>query len=176
MPLARHLAEKLLHTAVRYSPAGTAEWSSAMLHELEAIECDWAALHWAIGGVSAIVQASAGACWRSLKQSLFYKEQTVNNLVAKKAAGAAVGMALALGLSLCAFGLYALSVYLFPSLEAGRVPWVAWLAVIALPEAMFVAIVVGRWRKNRSMALGVTAFGIVLAVHFAIHVANHWNG
>ena len=51
--------------------------------------------------------------------------------------------------------------------------WTHWLAVIVIPEAIFIIAVVRLWRKRGPLAIGIILSAVVLAVHFAIHVATH---
>lgn len=175
MSLIRGFASGLLRTATRYSPAETRDWASAMLRELDSIESDWAALLWATGGMSVAFRSVGRALKGSLGTCIQEKGQLKKG-IAKQVAGAVSGILIAAVLAICAYGLYRFFVHSFPSIEMGRVPWVAWLTVIAVPEMTFIAFVVGQWRRNRSMAVGIMLSGTVLAVHFAIHIMNHWNG
>jgi hypothetical protein len=92
--------------------------------------------------------------------------------IAKKTLGTMSGMGIALAVTLVAFGVYALAVYLFPSIHAG-VPWPAWVMVVAIPESLFAVWVVKMWRRERYQAVGILLAGMVLATHFAIHIASH---
>ena len=93
----------------------------------------------------------------------------------EKSAQVAWGILLALGVAVCAYGLMRVCFYFFPSLIVGRVPWVAWLLMIVLPEAIFIAFAVTQWRKRRPMAVGVLIPAAMLAVHFAMHVVSHFS-
>jgi hypothetical protein len=61
---------------------------------------------------------------------------------------------------------------LFPGLEHS--PWAYWLAVMAIPEAIFVAATVMLWRKKGPVAAGILATGLVMALHVAVHLTLHW--
>jgi hypothetical protein len=50
MSIRRSLALRILNGVVRFAPAGAGEWSEAMLHEVDFIESDWAAVSWALAG------------------------------------------------------------------------------------------------------------------------------
>jgi hypothetical protein len=93
-----------------------------------------------------------------------------------KAVGMLLGVAVAAVLTVCAFGLYMLAVHFFPSITEHRVPWISWLTVIALPEAIFITAVVVFWRKRRAMAIGILISAMVLGTHFILHVARLWGG
>ncbi len=95
------------------------------------------------------------------------------NDIGKRAVGVASGIAIAFTLVLCAVGLLFLTAYLFPSLGLDRLEWTHWLTVIVIPEAIFIVAAMKLWRKRGPMAVGILLSAIVLAVHFAIHVATH---
>ena len=44
--------------AIQHASPTAQEWGNAMLHEMEFVEGDWAALFWAIGGARALLQGS----------------------------------------------------------------------------------------------------------------------
>ncbi len=179
MSKARPLASRLLCAIVRHAPAECRDWAKAMLCELDFVEGDWPALLWALGSATTIFGQANRLSWTRLNQYFRREEKpVVKNIgknIGKKITGTASGILLAAALALCAWGLYALSVYLFPSLEMGRVPWAAWLTVIVLPEAIFVVCAAKLWRNRRSTAFGILLSATVLVTHFAIHIANHWN-
>jgi len=52
MSIRRKLALHIVSTINRFAPVGTAEWSRAILCEMEFIEGDWAALWWALGSMT----------------------------------------------------------------------------------------------------------------------------
>ena len=52
----RKLAFSILNRAVQHAPFESQEWGWAMLHEMEFVEGDWAALRWAIGGAFALTR------------------------------------------------------------------------------------------------------------------------
>jgi Flp pilus assembly protein TadB len=52
----RRLAFSILNRAIRRAPAEFHEWGKAMLNEMEAIESDWAAFRWAVGGALALIR------------------------------------------------------------------------------------------------------------------------
>ena len=95
------------------------------------------------------------------------------NDIGKRAVGVASGVAIAFTLVLCAVGLLFLTAYLFPSLGLDHLEWTHWLTVIVIPEAIFIVAIVRLWRKRGPLAMGILLSAVVLAVHFAIHVATH---
>ena len=85
-----------------------------------------------------------------------------------------MGMLSALALVGCAFaGLRIISI-LLPGLGLEHSRWAYWLAVLAIPEAIFVAATVMLWRKKGPIAAGILATGLVMALHVAVHFTLHW--
>ncbi|MGH9529075.1 MAG: hypothetical protein ACRD2S_04060 [Terriglobales bacterium] len=95
------------------------------------------------------------------------------NDIGKRAVGVASGVGIAFALVVCALGLLLLTSYLFPGLGLDHLEWTHWLTVIVIPEAIFIVAVVKLWRKRASLAVGILLSAVVLAVHFAVHVATH---
>lgn len=92
---------------------------------------------------------------------------------AKKAVGVILGIVIAAAVAGTAFGIVHLLFRLFPAWDLGPVPW--WVAVIVIPEIIFVVAIVALWRKRRYMAEGILLSAIVLITHFILHVANHYH-
>jgi hypothetical protein len=166
----RTLAAKLLRAVVRLAPAESRDWAAAMLRELDFIEGDWAALFWALGSATAILR-HAVSVWRAWLSSNLKKEAGMNT-TGKKALGVGLGILSALALVGCAFATLRILGTLFPGLEHS--PWAYWLAVLAIPEAIFVAATVMLWRKKGPVAAGILATGLVMALHVAVHFTLHW--
>ena len=93
------------------------------------------------------------------------------NSTGKKALGVGLGMLSALALVGCALAALRIIGILFPGLE--HAPWVYWLAVMAIPEAIVVAATVMLWRKKGPVAAGILATGLVMALHVAVHLTLH---
>ena len=91
--------------------------------------------------------------------------------IGAKAAGIASGVLIALGVVVCAFGLLWIWFHFFPVPGMGPVPW--WVAVIIIPEAIFVVAVASLWRKRKPVAVGILLLAITLMTHFIFHLANH---
>ena len=89
----------------------------------------------------------------------------------KKALGVILGIVMAAMVTGGAFGAAYLLFRLFPAWDLGPVPW--WVAMIVLPEIIFVAAIAALWRKRRYMAEGILLSAVVLITHFILHVANH---
>lgn len=58
IPAPRRAAAVLLRMAARLVPEESRAWGAAMLHELDYIEGDFAALRWAMGGASVLCRQS----------------------------------------------------------------------------------------------------------------------
>ncbi len=172
MSKTRSLASKLLHMVLRHSPADSQDWANAMLRELDFIENDWTALFWALGSTTAIFRHSVREFRPWFGNRTGHREEPMNN-IGKRAVGVASGVVIAGALVVCAFGLLLLAAYLFPSWGLDHLEWTHWLTVIVIPEAIFIVAAVKLWRKRGPMAVGILLSAIVLAVHFAIHVATH---
>ena len=165
----RTLAATLLRAAVRLVPDVSREWATAMLRELDFIEGDWAALFWALGSTTAILRHAA-VVWRTWLFQNGNQEAGMNN-TGKKALGVGLGILSALALVGCLFaGLRIVSI-LFPGLGLEHSGWAYWLAVMAIPEAIFVVATVLLWRKKGPVAAGILATGLAMALHVGVHFA-----
>jgi hypothetical protein len=172
MSALRKVATKLMRAVLRHSAAESHDWASAMLRELDFIESDWAALVWAFGGVTALFRRSSRRLCSLLMNRLGHEEGWMNDL-RKRAVGIVSGVGIAAALAVCAFSLLYLASHFLPFADPERMPRLAWLIVITLPEVSFIFAAIALWRKRRSMAVGVLLSAIVLATHFAIHLATH---
>jgi hypothetical protein len=165
----RKFASALVRVALSLAPAESREWATAMLHELDFIEGEWAALFWALGSTLAILRHAASVWQAWLKGT--NKEGRMNN-TGKKALGVGLGMLSALALVGCAFAVLRIAGTLFPGLEHS--PWAYWLAVMAVPETIFLVATVMFWRKRGPLAAGILTTGLVMALHVAVHFTLHW--
>jgi hypothetical protein len=165
----RRLAVKLLSAVLRHAPDDSRDWASAMLRELDFIEGDWAALLWAIGSATAILRRAASV-WRLRFKNKTMEGRMINK--GKKALGVGLGMLSALALVGCALATLRIAGLVFPGLDHS--PWAYWLAVMAVPEAIFVAATVMLWRKKGPVAAGILAAALVVALHVAVHLTLHW--
>lgn len=165
----RRLAVRLLSAVVRHAPDDSRDWASAMLRELDFIEGDWAALWWALGSTTVILRRAASV-WR-----LRFKNKTMEGRMNNKGKKAlAVGLGVLSALALIGSGLATLRLVgvVFPGLDHS--PWAYWLAVMAIPEAIFVTATVLLWRKKGPVAAGILAMVLVVALHVAVHLTLHW--
>jgi hypothetical protein len=98
------------------------------------------------------------------------KERSMNN-TGKKGLGIGLGLLSAVALVGCGLAALRIAGILFPGLEHS--PWAYWLAVMAIPEAIFVAATVLLWRKRGPVAAGVLAIVLVVAMHVAVRLTLH---
>ncbi|MGA9672000.1 MAG: hypothetical protein WBQ94_22505 [Terracidiphilus sp.] len=163
----RRLAAKLLRTAARLTPGESREWAAAMLRELDFIEGEWEALFWALGSITVILRHAASA-WRGWFKGKTKEEEAMNN-TGKRALGVGLGMVSALAMVGCAFAILRIASILFPGLGWEHSRWAYWMAVLAIPELIFVGATVALWRKRGPVAAGILATGLVMALHVAVH-------
>jgi hypothetical protein len=168
MAAPRKLAGALLRAVLRLAPEESQDWALAMLRELDFIEGEWASLFWALGSTTAILRHAASG-WRARFKGTA-KERRMNNTGKK---GLGIGLGILSAVALVGSGLAALRIagILFPGLEHS--PWAYWLAVMAVPEAIFVAATVMLWRKRGPVAAGILAMSLVVAMHVAVHLTLH---
>jgi hypothetical protein len=172
MSAPRKLAVRLFRTAVRYVSGESQDWAKAMLGELDYIENDWAALFWALGSTTAIFRHSVAQgliAW--LRKRFTAKGGFMAESFEKKAAGVISGIAVAVAVTAGAFGLVWLLFYYFPAWDLGPIPW--WVAVIVIPELIFIIAAVTLWRKRKLMATGIMVYAALLVTHFIVHLATH---
>jgi hypothetical protein len=165
----RSVAVRLLSVVVRLAPEESRAWAAAMLGELEFIEDDWAALFWALGSMGALARHAVSAIRLRILANM--KREAVMNDSGKKAVGVGIGIVSALMLVGCAFATLRIIGVLFPSLGLDHAGWAYWLAVMAIPEAVFVIATVMLWRRRGPVAAGILATGLVMALHVAVHFA-----
>jgi hypothetical protein len=150
---------------LRLAPEESRDWAQATLRELDFIENDWAALFWALGSAAAILRHAASA-WRGWFKSTTKEGKMTTT--GKRAIAVGLGVLSALALVGCALaGLRVISI-LFPGLE--HWPWAYWLAILAVPETIFVAATVMLWRKKGPVAAGILAMVLVVAMHVTVHL------
>lgn len=162
----RKIARKLLEMVLRHCRAESSEWAEAMLSELDFIENDWAALWWALGSVTAVCRHSAGCMWFRRQ-----KGEKMNDL-GKKTVGLLSGMGIAFAVLLIAFGLLIGTSVIAPSLRIDRLEWTHIVAMIVIPDAIFVTGAILLWRKRTPMAAGMLLTGVLMAVHVFVHFAH----
>ncbi len=89
----------------------------------------------------------------------------------RKAIGVGMGALSALGLVGCAFATLRITDLLFPTLGIAHMEWTHLLAVIVIPEAIFIVAAVLLWRKKGPVAAGILTIGMMMGLHVAVHFA-----
>jgi hypothetical protein len=169
MGVPRRLALALLRGVLRLAPEESREWASAMLRELDFIEGEWSALFWALGSAAAILRHAA-SLWRTWLYKKTNQEGRMNN-TGKRVLGVGMGVLCALGLVGCAVAGLRFLELAFPGLGLQHSAWAYWLAVLAIPEAVFVGATILLWRRRGPVAAGILATALMMALHVAVHVA-----
>lgn len=171
MSAIRSFATRLMNAIARHAPAGDREWAAAMLHELDFIEDDWAALLWALGAAGAIVRRSGRPSWVWCKRQFGFKEEPMNTVQKR-----AVGLISGVGISIVAIACILVAIHLLgrfiPSADPSRFSLSAWAVFAALTEAAFVGAVIALWKKRRPMAVGILISAILLGTHMAMHAVE----
>jgi hypothetical protein len=168
--MVRVWARGLLEWMVERAGAGTREWARAMLGELDEVEGDWAALFWALGGVGAVVR---GSVWGWLKRQVTFKEGMTMSDVAKKVVGLLAGVGVAMVMMVTMAVVLHIAFHVFPGFGPGRGPMGMWLGIAAVVEVLFVGTVVGLWKRQRAMAVGVLVMTVLVTAHMAMTL-RHW--
>jgi hypothetical protein len=167
----RRVGAAVLKAVLRMAPRSSREWAGAMLRELDFVRGDWAALLWALGGVGAVLR-HAGRNWREwLGKNRNGEEERVKSM-GKRAIGVAAGVIGALALTGCAFGLLRIMDLVFPALHIANTEWTHWLAMIWIPEAIFIAAGILLWRKRGPVAAGILLTACAIGLHFVIHIVS----
>lgn len=167
----RKLAQRLLEAIANCVPAASRDWAQAMLHELDFIRGDWAALFWALGSAAAICRHAAKG-WRTWFNRRSTNKEEQMNSTGKKALGVGMGALSALMLVGCAFALLRITDLIFPGLGLAHTEWTHWLAVLIVPEVIFIAAAVLLWRKKGPVAAGILTIGLMMGLHVAVHLAT----
>ena len=89
------------------------------------------------------------------------------------AAGTLAGIVIAIGVLVAAFGLVRLLLIFFPASDLKGVESAELLAVIVVPETIFVVAAVALWRRRRSMAMGLVLSAMILVAHVVVHLTTH---
>jgi hypothetical protein len=72
-----------------------------------------------------------------------------------------------------AFGVVRVLLALLPASDLKQVQWAELLAVIGVPETLFIVAAVALWRKRRSMAVGIVMSAVTLVAHVVVHLTTH---
>lgn len=174
MSAIRRLASRLLGAAVQHSSSDSQEWVRAMLSELDYIESEWASLFWAMGSARAIFKYSIPRqlhTWLGTRSN--EEERPMLKHMRRTAAGTLAGIGIAVGVLVAAFGLVRRLLVIFPASTLKGVESVQMLAVIVVPETIFVVAAVALWRKRRPMAVGLVLSAVTLVAHVVVHLTTH---
>ena len=93
--------------------------------------------------------------------------------IRRNAAGTLSGIGIAFGVLVAAFGLVRLLLVIFPASTLQGVESAEMLAVIVVPETIFVVAAVALWRNRRPMALGLVSSAVILVAHVVVHLTTH---
>src|SRR3984893_866206 len=174
MSVTRRFASRLLGAAVRHSSSESQEWARAMLSELDFIQSDWAALFWALGSTRAIFKYSIPRQLRAwLGKRSSQEERPMLKHIRRNATGTLSGIGIAVGVLVAAFGLVRVLLVMFPASTLKGVESAEMLAVIVVPETIFVVAAVALWRKRRPMAVGLVLSAVILVAHVVVHLTTH---
>lgn len=88
-----------------------------------------------------------------------------------KAVGVGMGALSALMLVGCAFAILRIADLLFPHLRIAHLEWPHWLAVLIVPEAVFIVAAIALWKKKGPIAAGILTIGLMMGLHVAVHLA-----
>jgi hypothetical protein len=175
MSVARRLASRLLHSVVPHVSPDSQGWGSAMLRELDFMESDWAALLWALGSTTALFRHSVPRQLRArLEKGFGPTERGMLKNIGKKTVGMLWGVIIAAAvLTVCVLGLLRVAPALFPEWQVGHARFVEWLAIVGIPETVFMVTAVTLWREKRSMATGILLAAMTLMTHAIVHAVTH---
>jgi len=173
MLVTRRLASKLLVAAVRRSSSENQKWARAMLSELDFIESDWTALLWALGCTRTIFQYSVPRQLRAwIAERSSQSERPMLKHIRRNASGTLSGIGIAVGVLVTAFALVRLLLILFPASTMKGVELAEMLAVIVVPETIFLIAAVALWRNRRPMAVGLVLSAVILVAHVVFHLTT----
>jgi len=175
MSAVRRLAYRLLNSVVRHASPDSQDWASAMLRELDFVEGDWGASLWALGSVTALFRHSVPHRLKAQIEKRFGtgQERVLKNM-RKMTAGMLWGVVMAsVVMTLSLLSLLRAAPVLFPEWHVGHARFVQWLAIVGVPEAVFMATAVMLWRKKRPMAAGILLAAVMLMAHAIFHMVTH---
>lgn len=175
MSMARRLAYRLLNSVVRHASPDSQDWASAMLRELDFVESAWGALLWALGSTTALFRHSVPRQLRARLEKFFgTTERGMLKNIRKMTAGMLWGVVIAsLVLTISLLGFLRAAPLLFPEWHVGHARLVQWLAIVGIPEAVFMATAVALWRRKRPMAAGILLAAMMLMSHAIVHMVTH---
>ena len=146
-----------------------------MLRELDFVDSDWDALPWALGSTTALFRHSVPRQLRAqLEKRRGLVERAMLKNIGKKTVGMLWGVAIASGvLTICVLGLFRVAPVFFPEWQSGHAPFAEWLAIVGIPEVVFMTTAVALWGKKRSIAAGILLAAMTLITHAIFHAVTH---
>jgi hypothetical protein len=164
-----------LNSIVRRALPDSQGWGNAMLRELDFIESDWRALLWALGSATALFRHSVPRQVQEWLEKRFGPAgMGMLRSIREKTVGMLWGVVMSsVVLSISVLGFLRLASAFFPAWQMGHARFVEWLAVVGVPEVVFVVAVVSFWRKKRPLATGILFAAITLMTHAIIHGLIH---
>jgi hypothetical protein len=180
MGAARTLAAKLLQAMLRYAPEDKRAWVEAMLRELDFIEGEWPALHWALGCTTAIFRECLRGCGEWLQRQIAnflgirpIQEENKMNSTGKKALGVLSGIGIALAIGVGAFLLRNVIADALLAVGIPRTMWSHVLTVILPTEVIVVVAAILLWRRKRApVAVGLMVPALVMGAHVVVFLVN----
>jgi hypothetical protein len=156
MSAVRRAASRLLQFVVQRSPDEERSWGAAVLREMDFVDGDWAALRWALGGVTTI-------CRHSLLQRLG-NWRWLSSVLSGVAAAVVI-------LSVSVLALVA--VMRASPLAPNETKLAERLFIVVIPMALYLLGIVALWRARRRMAFGILAAGVILVAHAIAHFVTY---
>jgi hypothetical protein len=179
MGAVRNLAAKLLRVSLRLAPEASRAWAEAMLHELDYIDGEWAALFWALGGTTAIFRHclrewsfGLGRVIGSLLGIQSIEGERKMNSTGKKTLGVLSGVGIALVLGVGAFFLSHPFGKMLASMGVPRTMWSHLLTILLPTELVLVFAAIWLWRRRTPMAIGILVTCALMAIHVAVSLAS----
>lgn len=170
MAFPRWLASHLLAVAARLAPADARVWADAMRAELNAIDGDWAALWWSVGGAMSLVRHFGV---RALVARLRPTPEAQHSMEKARAARAVVmevlSGSLVAGAIAAAVVVADLIVLRISWQQLAHAPIGERLLLVATVEAAFIMCALALPRRRRPLAAGMVLCGMMLFVHVAAH-------
>ena len=71
----------------------------------------------------------------------------------------------------CAFAILRITDLMFPRMGIAHMEWTHWLAVLVIPEAIFIIAAIALWKKKGPIAAGILTIGLMIGLHVAVHLA-----
>jgi hypothetical protein len=166
----RKLALRFLLAVIAHSSAERKAWGKAMLRELDFVESEWQGLVWALGSAGVLLRYAFPDGVRALlaKGAGLWQQPSLRGILGK-AAELAIGIAVSAGVS----GASVYGLRLFPGWHAQEKAWAQCLAVLFIPETIFVCGVVLLWWRRRVVAKGILVGALTLLTHFVMYMTTH---